>query len=162
MGSPRFEGKENGGRRKNLLNPTSPRSHGGISISNQRTINVQSSPRPMGSRGGRIPEYISTMVTGANPRGIRYHVDSLVLRGKKVASALEEASESCEGDSEFRGQSVMKDADFGGMAELPYEGFVVDHGLAGNNLETAVPNFVGAGPSMVRKISKEGSVQLNQ
>ncbi|OMP09037.1 hypothetical protein COLO4_05866 [Corchorus olitorius] len=71
------------------------------------------------------------------------------------------ASESGEVASEFRGQLVMKDADLGGMAEFPYEGFVVDHGLEGNNMKVFMPSIEGAGTSIVRKRGEEREMETD-
>ncbi|OMO88737.1 hypothetical protein COLO4_20097 [Corchorus olitorius] len=149
LGSPYFEGKGSGGGRRAFTNQASPNSRGGISISTQKEGIGRLSPRPMGSRGDRISEYVPVMPSAVSPRGVRYHVDSLLLRGRTVARALEEADESDEVASKFQGKSVMVDADYGGMAELPYEGFVVDHGLKEG--KAAIPKDAGEGPSMMRK-----------
>ncbi|OMO88275.1 hypothetical protein COLO4_20333 [Corchorus olitorius] len=132
MGSPRFEGKENGGIRRTAMSPGFTEAAGGVSVNSQRFNNGRPSPRHSGSRGVRISEYVLAAVE-TMPRGIRYHVDSLVLHGKAVARALEEGSESCDGRSANQGQSVLQDKDYRGVAELPYEGPIVDHGLVGTS-----------------------------
>ncbi|OMO83203.1 hypothetical protein COLO4_22638 [Corchorus olitorius] len=53
----------------------------------------------------------------------------------------------------------MKDAEIGGVPELPYEGFVVDHGMIGNNMEVVMPNIMGAGPSMVGSHPEERKIE---
>ncbi|OMP01416.1 hypothetical protein COLO4_11887 [Corchorus olitorius] len=149
IGYPCFEGKGSGGRRRAFTNQASPNSRGGTSVSTQREGTGRLLPRPMGSRGDKVSEYVPAMPSAVSPRGVRYHVDNLLLRGRKVARALEEAGESEEVASKFQGKSVMVDADYGGMAELPYEGFVMDHGLKEG--EAAIPRGAGESPSTVRK-----------
>ncbi|OMP04771.1 hypothetical protein COLO4_09315, partial [Corchorus olitorius] len=64
---------------------------------------------------------------------------------------MEEEGESGEVASKFRGNSVVQDANFRGVAELPYMGNVVDHGLLENDKVAEVAKMVGAGPSVVEK-----------
>ncbi|OMO67634.1 hypothetical protein COLO4_30060 [Corchorus olitorius] len=158
-GSPRFERKESGGRMKVFMSPIAQSSHGGFSASIQRNNNGGSTTQPRENKEDRISEYVPVAPSTASPRGVRYHVDSLILRGKAVARNLQEASESGEVASEYRGQSVMKDAEIGGVPELPYEGFVVDHGMIGNNMEVVMLNIMGAGPSMVGSHPEERKIE---